>query len=48
MNETKSSDGGPGKGMRKAAHPLSGVGSSNPCRWQGEWLHHTMVLVFVR
>ncbi len=23
--------------MRKAVHPLGGVGSSNPHRWRGEW-----------
>jgi hypothetical protein len=26
--------------MRKAAHPLGGLGSSNPRRWRGERLHH--------
>jgi hypothetical protein len=26
--------------MRKAAHPSGCVGSSNPRRWRGEWLHH--------
>ena len=26
--------------MRKAAHPSGGMGSSNPCRWRGERLHH--------
>ena len=40
MNQTKFFDGGQGKGMHKAAHPLGGVGSSNPRRWRGERLHH--------
>ena len=26
--------------MCKAAHPLGGVGSSNPRHWRGEQLHH--------
>ena len=26
--------------MRKATHPSGGMGSSNPCRWRGERLHH--------
>jgi hypothetical protein len=29
--------------MCKAAHPLGGVGSSNPRRWRGERLHHLCV-----
>jgi len=33
-------DGSIGTSMRKAAHPSGGVGSSNPCRWRGERLHH--------
>jgi hypothetical protein len=33
-------DGGIGRNMRKAAHPSGGMGSSNPCRWRGERLHH--------
>jgi hypothetical protein len=33
-------EGGIGKNMRKAAHPLGGVGSSNPRHWRGERLHH--------
>jgi hypothetical protein len=33
-------DGGIGTNMRKAAHPSDGMGSSNPCRWRGERLHH--------
>jgi len=33
-------DGGIGTNMHKAAHPLGGVGSSNPHRWMGERLHH--------
>jgi hypothetical protein len=33
-------NGGIGTSMRKAAHPLGGVGSSNPRRWRGERLHH--------
>jgi hypothetical protein len=33
-------DGGIGTSMRKAAHPLGGVGSSNPRRWRGERFHH--------
>jgi hypothetical protein len=31
---------GLGKGMHKAAHPSSGVGSSNPHRWRGKQLCH--------
>ncbi len=36
--------------MRKAAHPSGGMGSSNPCRWRGERLHHGggVCLLFVR
>ena len=36
--------------MRKAAHPSGGMGSSNPCRWRGEWLHHGggVCLLFVQ
>ncbi len=26
--------------MRNVAHPSGGMGSSNPCRWRGERLHH--------
>jgi len=26
--------------MRKAAHPSGSMGSSNPRRLRGEWLHH--------
>jgi hypothetical protein len=26
--------------MRKATHPLGGVGSSNPRRWRGKRPHH--------
>ena len=33
-------DGDIGTNMRKAAHPSGGMGSSNPCRWRGERLHH--------
>ncbi len=33
-------DEGNGTNMRKAAHPLGGVGSSNTCRWRGEQFHH--------
>jgi hypothetical protein len=33
-------DGSIGTSMRKDAHPSGGVGSSNPCRWRGERLHH--------
>jgi hypothetical protein len=35
--------------MRKAAHPSGGTGSSNPCRWRGERLHHggSVCLLFV-
>jgi hypothetical protein len=33
-------DGSIRTSMRKAAHPSGGVGSSNPCRWRGERLHH--------
>jgi hypothetical protein len=29
-----------GTNMRKATHPSGGMGSSNPCRWRGERLHH--------
>ena len=31
-----------GMDMRKAVHPSGGMGmgSSNPCRWRGERLHH--------
>jgi hypothetical protein len=49
MNQTKSFNGGHGKGMRKAAKPSSDVDSSNPRRWRGWRLHHhAMVVVFVR
>ena len=36
--------------MRKAAHPSGGMGSSNPCRWRGERLHHGdgVCLLFVQ
>ncbi len=40
MNQTKSFDSGLGMNMRKAACPLGGVVSSNPCRWRGKRLHH--------
>ena len=33
-------NGGIGTSMRKAAHPLGGVGSSNPRRWRGKRLHN--------
>ena len=33
-------NGGIATNMLKAAHPLGGVGSSNPRRWRGEHLHH--------
>ena len=33
-------DGGIGKNMRTAAHPLGGVGLSNPRHWRGERIHH--------
>ncbi len=33
-------DDGLEKHTRKAAHPLSGVASSNPCRWRCKRLHH--------
>jgi hypothetical protein len=33
-------NGSIGTSMRKDAHPLGGVGSSNPRRWRGERLHH--------
>ncbi len=37
---TKPFNSGLGKWMRKAACPLGGVDSLNPCRWRGEQLHH--------
>jgi hypothetical protein len=40
MNLFKSFDIGIGKKSRKAAHPLGGVGSSNPRRCRGWRLHH--------
>jgi hypothetical protein len=40
LNQTKSFDSGLGKGMRKAARPLGGMDSLNPCRWRGKQLHH--------
>jgi hypothetical protein len=40
MNLFKSFDSGLGKYMRKAAHPLGGMESSNPHRWRGKRLHH--------
>ena len=43
-------DGGIGTNMRKAAHPLGGMGSSNPRRWRGERLQHhgdVIVMLFV-
>jgi hypothetical protein len=39
-NQTKSFNSGLRKNMRKAARPLGGMVSSNPCCWKGEWLHH--------
>ncbi len=36
----KPCDDGIRKCMRKAAHPSSGVDSSNPCRRRGKQLHH--------
>jgi len=33
-------DGSIRTSTRKDAHPSGGVGSSNPCRWKGERLHH--------
>ena len=40
MNLLNRVDGGVGKIMRKAARPSSGMDSSNPHCWRGEWLHH--------
>ncbi len=40
MNLTKPFNSGLGKLMRKAARPLGGVDSLNPCCWRGERLHH--------
>jgi hypothetical protein len=39
MNQTKSFNGGNGKGMRKATHPSGVMCSSNPCHWRGWRLH---------
>jgi hypothetical protein len=39
MNLSKPFDGGLDKGMRKAAHPLGGIDSSNPRRREGWQLH---------
>jgi len=39
MNQTKTFDGGNGKGMRKADHPSGVMCSSNPRRWRGWRLH---------
>jgi len=33
-------DGGIGKNMRRAAHPSSGMDSSNPRCWRGKRLRH--------
>ncbi len=40
MNWFKFFDSSLGQYMRKAACPLGGVESSNPCCWRGERLHH--------
>ncbi len=40
MNFTKPFNSGLWKWMRKAARPLGGVDSLNPCCWRGERLHH--------
>jgi hypothetical protein len=40
MNLFKSFDSGLGQYMRKAAHPLGGMESSNPRCWRGKRLHH--------
>ncbi len=40
LNQTNSFDSGLGKNIRKAARPLGGVVSFNPCHWRGERLHH--------
>ncbi len=40
MNLLNHFDGGVGKIMRKAAHPSSGMDSSNPHHWRGEQLHY--------
>jgi hypothetical protein len=40
MNLFKFFNSGLGQYMRKAAHPLGGMESSNPLRWRGKRLHH--------
>ncbi len=40
MDQTKSFDSGLRTNMRKAAHPLGGMVSSNPRRWRGKQHHH--------
>ncbi len=40
MNLFKSFDSVNGKKSGKAAHPSSGMDSSNPPRWRGRRLHH--------
>ncbi len=40
MNLFKSFDSSLGQYMRKAARPLGGIESSNPCRWRGKRLHY--------
>jgi len=45
MSQTKSFDGGHGKGMHKAAHPWGGLDSSNPRRPRGWRLHHHVGVV---
>jgi hypothetical protein len=40
MNLFKSFNSNLGKYMPKAARPLGGMESSNPCCWRGEWLQH--------
>jgi len=46
MSQTKSFDGGHGKGMHKTAHPWCGVDSSNQCRRRVGGFT-TMVVLFV-
>jgi hypothetical protein len=40
MNLFKPFDSDLGQYMRKTARPSGGMGSSNPRRWRGKWLHH--------
>ncbi len=40
MNLFKSFNSSLGQYMRKAASPLGGMESLNPCHWRGERLHH--------